>query len=249
MNARRKRSRPMLVLGLMSGTSADGIDVAFAEISGAPPRVKSKLRAHTALKFPSAVRDEILRVAEQQPITAGELSQLNVRLGEVFADAVISACRKFRVSPKQIDLIGSHGQTIFHQGRPVKYLGTRDGFYTTNRRGQHYRRANRNHHRRRLSPRRHRRRRTRRSAGSLRRLSVVSPRKTGPRLAKSGRHREHHSDSRQREAVASFCVRYRPGEYVDRRAGRAFQQRSPTLRQKCGTCQCRAAAYPHYSMN
>jgi anhydro-N-acetylmuramic acid kinase len=123
MSAHRKSSRPMLVLGLMSGTSADGIDVALAEISGNPPHVNSKLRAHATLKFSAAVQNEILRVAEQQPITAGELSQLNARLGEVFADAVISACRKFRVSPKQIDLIGSHGQTIFHQGRPVKYLG------------------------------------------------------------------------------------------------------------------------------
>jgi anhydro-N-acetylmuramic acid kinase len=123
MNLRRKRSQPMLVLGLMSGTSADGIDVALAEISGAPPYVKSKLRAHTALKFPAAVRVEILGVAEQQPITAGEFSQLNFRLGEVFADAALSACRKFHISPKQIDLIGSHGQTIFHQGSPVKYLG------------------------------------------------------------------------------------------------------------------------------
>jgi anhydro-N-acetylmuramic acid kinase len=113
----------MLVLGLMSGTSADGIDVALAEISGAPPYVAAKLRAHAAVKFPAAVRKEILRVAEQRPITAGELSQLNFRLGEVFADATLAACRKFRVSPRQIELIGSHGQTIFHQGRPVKYLG------------------------------------------------------------------------------------------------------------------------------
>ena len=71
----------MLVLGLMSGTSADGIDVALARISGAPPRVKARLLHHTAVKFPAAVRAEILRVAEQRAITAGELSQLNFRLG------------------------------------------------------------------------------------------------------------------------------------------------------------------------
>ena len=115
--------KSMLVLGLMSGTSADGIDVALARISGAPPHLNAKLLGHTSSKFPTALRKEILRVAEQHPISAGELSQLNFRLGEVFADAALAACRKFRISPKRIGLIGSHGQTIFHQGKPAPYLG------------------------------------------------------------------------------------------------------------------------------
>src|SRR5271163_2171786 len=116
-------TKSMLVLGLMSGTSADGIDVALARISGAPPHLHAKLLGHTSSKFSSPLRKEILRVAEQQPITAGELSQLNFRLGEVFAEAALAACRKFRISPKRIALIGSHGQTIFHQGAPAPYLG------------------------------------------------------------------------------------------------------------------------------
>src|SRR5271167_899539 len=115
-------TKPMFVLGLMSGTSADGIDVALASISGTPPHLHAKLLGHTSNRFPNALRKEILRVAEQHPITAGELSQLNFRLGEVFAEAAIAACRKFRVSPKRIALIGSHGQTIFHQGNPARYL-------------------------------------------------------------------------------------------------------------------------------
>jgi anhydro-N-acetylmuramic acid kinase len=119
------RNETALVLGLMSGTSADGIDVALARVSGAPPRVRSRLLAHAAINYPPAIRREILRVAEQQPITAGELSQLNFRMGAVFADAALAACRKFHVAPYRIALIGSHGQTIFHQGAPVKYLGAR----------------------------------------------------------------------------------------------------------------------------
>ena len=113
----------MLVLGLMSGTSADGIDVALARISGAPPHLDARLLGHTSFKFPPAVRKEILRVAEQHPISAGDLSQLNFRLGEIFADAALGACRRFRISPRKIALIGSHGQTIFHQGRQVNFLG------------------------------------------------------------------------------------------------------------------------------
>src|SRR6266404_5703141 len=112
-----------LVLGLMSGTSADAIDVALARISGAPPHLKAKLLNHTSINFPSQLRKEILRVAEQQPISAGDLSQLNFRLGETFAEAALTACRRFRVAAKKIALIGSHGQTIFHQGDPIPYLG------------------------------------------------------------------------------------------------------------------------------
>jgi anhydro-N-acetylmuramic acid kinase len=115
----------MLVLGLMSGTSADAIDVAQARISGAPPKVAARLLNHTAVKFPAAARAEILRVAEQREITAGELSQLNFRLGLLFAEAAATACKRFRVPLRSVDLIGSHGQTIFHQGKPVAYLGAR----------------------------------------------------------------------------------------------------------------------------
>jgi anhydro-N-acetylmuramic acid kinase len=113
----------MLVLGIMSGTSADAIDVALAHISGAAPHLKAKLLKHTSIKFPSPLRKEILHVAEQQAISAGGLSQLNFRLGEAFAEAALTACRRFRIAPKKIALIGSHGQTIFHEGRPVQYLG------------------------------------------------------------------------------------------------------------------------------
>jgi anhydro-N-acetylmuramic acid kinase len=118
-------SKPMLVLGLMSGTSADGIDVALARISGAPPQLDAKLLNHTSVNFPPPLQKEILRVAEQQLISAGQLSQLNFRLGEVFAEAALAACKRFHVAAKKIVLIGSHGQTIFHQGQPVSYLGRR----------------------------------------------------------------------------------------------------------------------------
>src|SRR5437588_691673 len=116
-------AKPFLVLGLMSGTSADGIDVALARISGAPPHLNAKLLGHTSFQFPPALRKEILRVAEQHPISAGELSQLNFRLGHIYANAILAACKKFKIAPRRIDLIGNHGQTIFHQGQPADYFG------------------------------------------------------------------------------------------------------------------------------
>ena len=113
----------MLVLGIMSGTSADGIDVALARISGAPPRLAAQLLGHTRVDYPAALRKEILRVAEGGRVTAGQLSQLHSRLGECFAEAALAACRKFRMAASRIALIGSHGQTVFHQGRRTAYFG------------------------------------------------------------------------------------------------------------------------------
>src|SRR5215470_11011066 len=101
---------------MMSGTSVDGIDVSLVRISGAPPNLQIKLLNHTAIPFPASVRKEILRVAEQNPVTTGELSQLHSRLGHIYAEAALAACKKFRISPRRVDLIGNHGQTIFHQG-------------------------------------------------------------------------------------------------------------------------------------
>jgi len=112
-----------LVLGMMSGTSADGIDVALVKISGAPPNLKINLRKHTHQSFRPQIQKEILRVAEQNPLTPGEFSQLHTRLGHIYAEAALAACKKFKISPKKIDLIGNHGQTIFHQGQPTNFLG------------------------------------------------------------------------------------------------------------------------------
>ncbi len=125
-----RRPSAMHVLGLMSGTSADGIDVALVRIahrskrgrSGAPPQIAAQLERFVTLPFPHAVRAAILRVAEGRPTTAGEISQLNFLLGELFARAALEACRRFRVSSRSIDLIGSHGQTIYHQGQPSAFL-------------------------------------------------------------------------------------------------------------------------------
>ena len=115
----------MRVIGMMSGTSADGIDVALARISGAPPGISAKFEAHHHAAFPARVRTAILRVANGGQTTAAEISQLNFLLGEEFAQAAIEACKRWRVPLSQIDLIGSHGQTIYHQGAASKLLGVR----------------------------------------------------------------------------------------------------------------------------
>jgi anhydro-N-acetylmuramic acid kinase len=96
----------------MSGTSADGIDVALVRFSGR----KASLENFAAFPFPAGLQKDILRLAEGRPVTTGAISQLNFRLGEMFGGAALAACRRFRVSPAHIEVIGSHGQTVFHQG-------------------------------------------------------------------------------------------------------------------------------------
>jgi anhydro-N-acetylmuramic acid kinase len=113
----------MRVLGMMSGTSADGIDVALVDISGAPPEIAAKLEAHHHVRFPRRIRNEVLRLANGVPATMAEVSDLNFSLGEQLAEAAIEACKRWRVPVEQISLIGSHGQTIYHQGVSARFLG------------------------------------------------------------------------------------------------------------------------------
>jgi len=118
---KHSRGRGILALGIMSGTSADGIDVALVSVA----RRNASLENFAAFPFPRGVQKTILRLGEGRPVTTREISQLNFLLGEIFADAALAACRKFRVAPARIDVIGSHGQTVFHQGAPATFHGRR----------------------------------------------------------------------------------------------------------------------------
>ena len=115
----------MRVLGIMSGTSADGVDVALASIAGAPPEISAKLEGHYHVDYTKRVHQAILRLANGLPAVPAEISSLNFLLGEEFATAAIAACKHWGVPLSSISLIGSHGQTIYHQGNPTRFLGAR----------------------------------------------------------------------------------------------------------------------------
>jgi anhydro-N-acetylmuramic acid kinase len=108
----------------MSGTSADGIDIALVRVGpGHESAGRARLENFTTLSFPAKVRASVLRLAEGATVSTREISQLNFRLGQIFGQAVLDACRKFRVRPSQISLIGSHGHTVYHQGAKSRYAG------------------------------------------------------------------------------------------------------------------------------
>ncbi len=104
----------MLVAGVISGTSVDGIDVALVEIEGAGFEQRIRQVAFQSVPYPSAVRQGVLAVSNAATHTA-RLSQLNVLLGELFGEAVVAVCRNAGVKLQDLDLVGSHGQTIYHQ--------------------------------------------------------------------------------------------------------------------------------------
>jgi len=115
--------RSMVVAGVMSGTSADGVDVAVCRVS--PARVKGgtpvvKLLGHMGVAYSKAVRAAVLCAMDAEAISVAELARLNWRLGEVYADAVEKAQSALGV---KVGLVGCHGQTVYHQGAVEKYLG------------------------------------------------------------------------------------------------------------------------------
>ena len=129
----------MIVAGIMSGTSADGIEVALVKITEpgeVPPERRSRsdkraraqhnseiqlrLLGHASFPYRTVVREAVLSAMNATSASVGDLARLNFLLGELYADAVLAAQRKFRV---RAELVGCHGQTLFHQGERQRYLG------------------------------------------------------------------------------------------------------------------------------
>ena len=123
----------MIVAGIMSGTSADGINVAFVRLGDKKPEHPSRGRgrprhtsaefkflAHAEFPYPKSVRGTVLEAMNASRASVANLARLNFLLGELYAEAVLSAQSQFRL---KAELIGCHGQTLYHQGEPEPYLG------------------------------------------------------------------------------------------------------------------------------
>ena len=112
----------MIVAGVMSGTSADGINVALTRIQGRGFRSRLELLAHYQFPYPPNVRRAILETMNAATASVADLSRLNFLLGDLYADAVRTAQRRARL---ECQLVGCHGQTIYHQGVAKPFFGRR----------------------------------------------------------------------------------------------------------------------------
>lgn len=110
----------MIVAGVMSGTSADGINVALVRVMGRGFRTRFELLSHREYPYPDAVRKAVLSAMNAKSASVANLARLSYVLAELYADAVLATEKHARVKS---ELVGCHGQTIYHQGEEAAYLG------------------------------------------------------------------------------------------------------------------------------
>ncbi|MFY9743298.1 MAG: anhydro-N-acetylmuramic acid kinase [Candidatus Sulfotelmatobacter sp.] len=137
----------MTVAGVMSGTSADGINVALVRFGGGRAATRAvahkgprgrggrdhassgnyiesgnniRLLGHAEFAYPKKIRVFVLSAMNDSATSVADLARLNFLLGELYSDAILATQRRFRV---KADLVGCHGQTLYHQGQPAAFLG------------------------------------------------------------------------------------------------------------------------------
>jgi len=108
------RKRTKLVVGLLSGTSADGVDAALVRIRGRGLGTRVERLAFLTVPYSERVREAVLALPRGR---VGDLCRMNFVLGERFADAALRVLEAAGVSPRSLDLVGSHGQTVYHVPR------------------------------------------------------------------------------------------------------------------------------------
>jgi len=112
------RRNPRRVIGLISGTSADGVDAALVEITDAGLQAKVRLIAGLTHPFSPEDRDELFRIFDPASATVDRLTRFDFRLGEVFAEAALAVVARAGLRLDQVDLVGSAGQTVWHIPAP-----------------------------------------------------------------------------------------------------------------------------------
>ncbi len=110
----------MLVIGLISGTSVDGIDTALVDITGLGLDLRVKLLAEFTYPYPPELREEILDVCTHKSITMAEFADLDEKIGRCFAESAIAIQKD---QPTGVQLIGSHGQNVFHRPTTADQMG------------------------------------------------------------------------------------------------------------------------------
>lgn len=104
----------MRIIGMMSGTSADGVDAVIVELSGQPPALNWKLLKHMHINYEPSLQAEIFTCFRPETSSVDRLCALNFALGEAYAGVVKSILAETGLKAEDIDLVGCHGQTLWH---------------------------------------------------------------------------------------------------------------------------------------
>ncbi|MFC0302127.1 anhydro-N-acetylmuramic acid kinase [Virgibacillus soli] len=110
-------------VGLMSGTSLDGIDAAVVKITETEEKPNIQLVHFLSSSYSQKMKEEILALCDPQKAKVEDISTMNMLLGEMFAEAALKAIHDAKLLPEDILFISSHGQTIFHQPKPKVIAG------------------------------------------------------------------------------------------------------------------------------
>lgn len=111
------------VIGLMSGTSVDGIDAALVEITGSGRNTKLEQIDFQSTPFPSGFKEFVTKNSQTGSSDVADIARLNFLVAQLYADAVKELCVHAGVSQNEVDLIGSHGQTIHHRPEAFEMFG------------------------------------------------------------------------------------------------------------------------------
>lgn len=111
----RKPSRR--IIGLMSGTSLDGLDVALCSMRGTGANTAVQVEAFRSVPYPEAFQRSIRQVFAQRTVDLQLLTLLHAQIAETHAAMVLDCLRQWAVAPESVDLLAGHGQTVFHAPR------------------------------------------------------------------------------------------------------------------------------------
>jgi anhydro-N-acetylmuramic acid kinase len=116
-------SKPRLVCGLMSGTSLDGVDAALVRFENVNNKIQYELIGFITIPYPEDLKKDILEIINNQ-ISISKVSELNTRLSIEYASAIKQLCSYLKIDLNTIDLIGMHGQTVWHNPNQTEFPST-----------------------------------------------------------------------------------------------------------------------------
>ncbi|MBA4054252.1 MAG: anhydro-N-acetylmuramic acid kinase [Marivirga sp.] len=117
--AQKASKKSRVIIGLMSGTSLDGLDIALCKISGYGKLTKIKLLKFDTVPYTESTKKRIKEVFAKEQVNFQRLCELNAWIGNLHGELVLACLKKWKIKPAGVDIIASHGQTVFHSPKAI----------------------------------------------------------------------------------------------------------------------------------